>query len=124
MIIIYILCLMPVPFIMIGAGWFIKKYPPSVINNAYGYRTKRAMKSLPAWKFAQENCGRILIKTGKLMILPSAAICAVCCYAPRIAKAGILAVVPILQTAVVLLSIIPMEKQLKAKFDENGEEIK
>jgi len=109
---------------MIGTGWFLKKYPPSGINNAYGYRTKRAMKSLSAWKFAQENCARIWIKAGKIMILPSAAICGVCWFVNERAMAVLLTVVPILQIAVMLLSIIPMEKQLKAKFDENGEEIK
>ncbi len=105
-------------------GVVYKKYPPSGINKAYGYRTRRAMKSLSAWKFAQENCGRIWIKTGKLMILPSAAMCGVCCFVSESAMAGILTVVPILQTALMLLVMIPMEKQLKAKFDENGEEIK
>ncbi|MDO4944431.1 MAG: SdpI family protein [Ruminococcus sp.] len=123
MILIYILCIMPVPFIMIGAGWFLKKYPPSDINKAYGYRTKRAMKSLKAWKFAQENCARIWIKTGKLMILPSAVMCVVCCLVSEFAMTIILSIVPILQIAVMLIVIIPMEKQLKAKFDENGDEI-
>ncbi len=118
MIAVYIICLIPMPFIIIGAGWLLKKYPPTSINKSYGYRTKRSMSSIDAWNFAQENCGRIWIKTGKLILIPSVIMCILCCFVRRNTAVIILTVFPIFQIAAMLISIIPMEKQLKEKFCE------
>ncbi len=42
----------PLLFIAI-VGFYIKNNPPKKINQLYGYRTKRSMKSKEAWDFSQ-----------------------------------------------------------------------
>lgn len=45
------------------------KFPPKDINHLYGYRTKRSMKSQPAWDFAQQYSTKkmILVSIGLII---------------------------------------------------------
>ena len=53
------------------AGVITLFFPPKKINYLYGYRTKRSMKSLEHWKFAQKYATVIMIKLGIFMMLLS-----------------------------------------------------
>ena len=110
-----------IPFIMIVIGVIFNKRAPKNINHIYGYRTPRSMKNQNTWEFANMYCGRLWLKMGIFMLLISLVVVIVslqmgeniilCCTSILIA----------LQTIIVILSIFPVERALKEKFDENGE---
>ena len=58
-----------IPFIMIIVGWSFINNPPKKINLVLGYRTTMSMKNIETWKFAHNYCGKILVKSG-LILLP------------------------------------------------------
>lgn len=49
------------------------RHCPEEINSIFGYRTKRSMKSIDAWKFANDYCGRLWQKIGLILIVPTVA---------------------------------------------------
>ncbi len=109
-----------IPFLMIGFGWVMLKHPPKSINAIYGYRTSMSMKNIDTWKFAHAYCGRLWWKAGWLMLVFSMII-----QLPFLDKnenivgtvGGILCMV---QCAVLILSIFPVERALKANFNRDG----
>ena len=54
---------------MIGFGALFIKRPPTDINGAFGYRTKRFTKNKDTWLFAHNYIGRIWLISG-LILLP------------------------------------------------------
>lgn len=109
-----------IPFLMIGFGWVMLKHPPKSINAIYRYRTSMSMKNIDTWKFAHAYCGRLWWKAGWLMLVFSMII-----QLPFLDKnenivgtaGGILCMV---QCAVLILSIFPVERALKANFNRDG----
>jgi uncharacterized membrane protein len=59
------------PGIMIGAGCRMWKHCPKKINSWIGFRTKRSMQSMEAWKYAHTYCGKRWVGLGLFLILPS-----------------------------------------------------
>lgn len=59
------------PGIMIGAGFRMWKHCPKKINSWIGFRTKRSMQSMEAWKYAHTYCGKRWVGLGLFLILPS-----------------------------------------------------
>ena len=49
-------------------GYYFSKFPPKKINNIYGYRTTRSMKSQEAWDFAQVYGAKKMMVTGLIML--------------------------------------------------------
>lgn len=118
---IYIMCCdLLVPLVMVIGGWFMWKRPPKKVNGYVGYRTAMSMKNKDTWDFAQKKCGAIWCRVG-LWMLPLTLLA----HLP-FAKSGedavsILSIVVIMVQIVVLLcSIRPVEKSLRAAFDNNG----
>ena len=112
------------PLLMLGFGLISRKHPPKTINCWYGYRTARSMKSQAAWDFAHRYCGRLWTWLGAILLAVSAAV-----LAPVFLlggdTAGSMAAVILLgvQVAVLLGSIVPVERALKGQFDEQGNPI-
>ncbi len=50
--------------VFIIAGLLMAKYPPRKINPLYGYRTRRSMQSVDAWKYAQRVSSRRMVVAG------------------------------------------------------------
>ncbi len=63
-IIMYCCITLICPSVFIVLGIIMKKHPPKKINDLYGYRTVRSMKSQAAWDFAQVLSGKEVIKIG------------------------------------------------------------
>ena len=53
--------------IFVVASWIMHAFPPRKINLLYGYRTKRSMKSIENWKFAQDYSRRTMFRGGLAM---------------------------------------------------------
>jgi len=65
----------PVALILVLEGlifmltvWVTRVWPPKKINMLYGYRTKRSMKSVENWEFAQAYSRRAMFRGGMAMV--------------------------------------------------------
>ena len=114
------ICNLLIPFLMIAFGWIMLKHPPKSINGIYGYRTSMSMKNMDTWQFAHAYCGRLWWKTGWILLIFSMII-----QLPFLQKdekivgtiGGILCMI---QCFLLILSIFPVEKALKANFNRDG----
>ena len=113
-----------IPAIMLVLGyWFKLKGAPKKINRFCGYRTSRSMKNRETWEFAHRRCGAYWSWIGW-----PALTCAIV-YMPTVAGkseetvsvAG--TVILLLQILAMCSACIPVERALKANFDENGNQI-
>ena len=108
------------PLLMLGFGLISRKHPPKTINCWYGYRTARSMKSQAAWDFAHRTCGKLWSRLG-LVLLPLSALVMLPVLGADAGTVGLwCGAVALVQTAVLLGSIFPVERALKKEFDQFG----
>lgn len=117
------ICNLLIPLVMIVAGYLMYKKPPKEINDIIGYRTWRAKKNLETWKFAHNYCGKLWVKLGLILIVPT-----IIAQIPFVKSsediiACVAIVIEIIQLAVLLVSIFVAEKALRKTFDNNGNRI-
>ena len=113
-----------IPIIMVIFGKSFLKAAPKEINGIYGYRTAMSMKNQDTWEFAHKHFGKVWFYAG-LILLPLNIILLLFVMGESkdlIGTVGI--VVCLIDTAVMLLSIIPTERALKKNFDSDGNRIK
>lgn len=60
---------MLIGIIFILAARILQKNPPTDINAAYGYRTKRSMKNKKLWDAGNKYSAEVMKKNGFIMIL-------------------------------------------------------
>ena len=110
--------LIPAMMLLLGRRFLTK--PPRTINGTYGYRTRRSMKSQAAWDFAHRTCGRLWSRLG-LVMLPLSALVMLPVLGADTGTVGLwCGAVVLVQTAVLLGSIFPVERALKKEFDQFG----
>jgi uncharacterized membrane protein len=109
-------CMLLIPLTMIGAGRWMWKYPPEEINHLIGYRTSRSMKNQKTWKFAQEYCGHLWWKIGWVMLVLSVIVMLLLLGRGEQVIGWGSAILCIVQSVVLIGSIIPTELALKKKF--------
>ena len=110
--------LIPAMMLLLGRRFLTK--PPRTINGTYGYRTRRSMKSQAAWDFAHRTCGKLWSRLG-LVLLPLSALVMLPVLGADTGMVGLwCGVVVLVQTAVLLGSIFPVERALKKEFDQFG----
>ena len=110
--------LIPAMMLLLGRRFLTK--PPRTINGTYGYRTRRSMKSQAAWDFAHRTCGRLWSRLG-LVMLPLSALVMLPVLGADTGTVGLwCGTVVLVQTAVLLGSIFPVERALKKEFDQFG----
>ena len=96
------------------------KKPPQKINNEFGYRTSRPMKSRDTWEFAHKYCGKIWCICGGIMI-PATVIALLFVLGKEgdiVGTAG--GIICAVQLVFLIGSIIPTERALKKNFDYYG----
>lgn len=109
-----------IPILMIAFGGFFQKFGAGSINAVLGYRTSMSMKNQKTWDFANMYFSKLWIKIGLIMLPISIVL-----MLPVIGKGtdtigwwgGILA---LLQVAVLMISIFPVERALNKNFDKDG----
>ena len=109
-----------VPLLMILCGVIMKKYHSDEPNGTLGYRTKRSMKNKDTWKFANEYAGKLWIKSGIIVTLISALLSIEYFRISENAGLGLMCFILIIQSALMIATIYPVEKALKEKFDDEG----
>lgn len=113
-------CTLLIPIIMIIAGNSMRLGKFKTINSIVGYRTRRSMQNQQTWDYAQRECGRLWVRWGVLMLLPTAVLMLLLLgkEIPTVGTVG--GIVTVLQMIPLFLSIVIVEKKLREKFDENG----
>lgn len=113
-------CNMLIPTAMIVGGILMYKKPPKNINCAVGYRTARSMKNKDTWEFAHHFCGRLWLKLGIILSVPTVTlqIPLINCADNIIGTVTI--IIETVQLAVLICSILPVDRALKRTFDANG----
>ncbi len=53
--------------VLIGSYW--KRYPPKKINHLYGYRTKKSMKNMDTWNYANKIGAKMFINGGVILVV-------------------------------------------------------
>ncbi len=108
------------PLTMLGFGLLFVKKPPGQINAIYGYRTKMSMKNQETWNYAHKVFGRIWYRAGwallPLTVLLSLPLLGKSEDTIGLAGAGI----EFFQCIVLVLPIWQTERELKRKFDADG----
>ena len=110
-----LLLLLMVPIITLIAGYLMYRHTPKSINGLVGYRTSRSMINQETWNFANKYCAALWIKLGIVSSIVSILI-----FIVFDINEFISIVIVLIQTFLLLLSIIPVEKALKNTFDDDG----
>jgi uncharacterized membrane protein len=105
-----------IPIIMVIFGLILKFKPPSKINGFYGYRTTRSMKSQNAWDYAQRRIGALWLYIGVILYI---AIAISMLFSPA-SKEYLSLIHGGIGMIALLIGIPFVEKELKEKFDKNG----
>ena len=119
--IVIFICDLLIPLLMIIGGLCMNKKTPKKINNNVGYRTKRSMKNIETWNFANKLCGKLWWIIGAIIILP-----AVLVHIPfRYSKDEIISILSLVVVVVEMIALIApifyVESQLKKNFYNNCE---
>lgn len=117
------ICNMLVPVTMLVLGYLFKGiHFPEDVNALCGYRTSMSMKNEKTWKFANAYWGKICWRIGWGVALVTAFATILSYLAGEEIFNTTSIVLCMGQCVVLLVTIIPVERALKKKFDRNGEE--
>ncbi len=116
-----LVCNLLIPAVAIWYGRRFQANPPKEPNAWFGYRTARSMKSRDAWNFAQRKMGEVWGRWGFAM-LPLAVVCqALTLLCPDVEAMCMWSLpITVVEVALLLLSMLPVERALKENFDEHG----
>lgn len=114
------ICNLLIPATMIITGYFMYKKPPKEINGVIGYRTPMSSKNMDTWKFAHDYCGRLWLKIGIILLVPSIIVQIPFVNSDENTVGILTLIIEGVQLVFLLGSILPVERALKRTFDENG----
>lgn len=117
---IVFICALLIPAIMLIFGKMMIKRAPKDINYIFGYRTTRSMKNQDTWRFAHLHCGRLWWRLGLVILIITVAVHIPFYNSDENLIGTVSTVVMVIQTIVLLVSIIPTEIALKKTFNEDG----
>ena len=104
-----------IPVLIIIIGYFMYKYPPKKINWVVGYRTRKSMNNEENWKFANQYCGKLWIKTGLIMLAITLVFYTIFYLNVVRYTENILAILVLIQVAIIILPIFIVENKIKNK---------
>lgn len=114
-------CNLLIPAMMIIGGYWMKKRPPRQINGLVGYRTTRSMKNMETWKFAHDLCGKLWLRIGLILLIPTLVAQLSLLHSADDDLIGVVSLIIVgVQLAALILPIIPVERALKKTFDDDG----
>ncbi|NLA95326.1 MAG: SdpI family protein [Clostridiaceae bacterium] len=115
-----VLTVLIIPATMLATGLIFRKWAPKSINYLLGYRTRRSTINDDTWIFANRTMGVIWTRWGLLMLIPSLILVLVFLNQPTELLNRLSLILTVIQLVLMVLSIIPVERALKARFDEKG----
>ena len=108
------------PFTMVFGGLLMKKVAGRSMNGLLGYRSRRSMMNDDTWRFANEYCGKQWLRIGWLLLILITAVQLPFYGTDEEVIDRVCLIISAVSCSVMLLSILPTEKALKATFNENG----
>ena len=108
------------PLALLALGAWYHYAPPTEANYAVGYRTKRSMSSVAAWRYSQALAGRTFLLLGGAM---AAVVFVISLFFRAIGPMGMAVIALILVIAEAVLIILLhkwLDKQICEKFDASG----
>ena len=105
------ICNLLIPIVMLICGFFMSKYPPKEINGIIGYRT-----TMDTWKFAHDYCGKLWLKLGLLLLIPTIIIQIPFSHSSENVIGYMTLIVEGIQFVAILGSIVFVERALKFSF--------
>jgi len=106
-----------IPFIMVGLGNYFYKNPPKKNNLLFGYRTARSIQSPETWAFAHHYCGKLWVRTGRIMLIISPVAMALL-FGGEIEDVGLYGGIIVgIQAIILVTTIFFTEAALKRKFE-------
>jgi len=115
-----LVCNFIVPIMMLYFGVKFRTTKPLTTNGFYGYRTAMSMKNEETWRFAHQYCGKLWVKLGLYLLIPSVMISIIEFKFFIDNHRSIEVIYLILQTLILMTSTFPVEKALKKNFDNKG----
>ncbi len=119
--ILYLVCELPVPIIILIAGISIWKCPPGM-NENFGYRTRRSQLSEETWNTAQFLYGKYSAIASSITLAATllTRIITIIKNTGETASFVICMIITALQIALLSTVIAAIEHKLKVLYDENG----
>ena len=116
-----LVCNLLIPAVAIWYGRRFQANPPKEPNAWFGYRTARSMKNRDTWNFAQRKMGEVWGRWGFAMVPPAVICQGLTLLCPTVESMCLWSLpITVVEVALLLLSMIPVERALKENFDENG----
>ena len=114
------ICTLLISFMQILFGYLMWKKTPQKINYTYGYRTKKSMKNIDTWNYANKLSGKIMFVMGLIITIPTTIVEVI--YYGSEGKTLTIAFFAIIgiQLILMLLMIPIVEYSLNKKFDKDG----
>ncbi len=114
------ICNLLIPSAMLIAGHCMVTCPPENRNGYMGYRSGLAKKNKDTWLFAHDYCGKLWKKLGAALLILTVIVQLPFLHSND-TVIGIMTVALVgVQIAVILGSVVSVEKALKKAFDSNG----
>lgn len=107
--------------ILLG-GYFLKFHTKFNVDSYVGFRTKRAMSSNEAWRFANQNCGKLWLLAGTIGFVLTIIVIMLFVQSKlnENTEMCVQSLLLILQIIAIIFSVSYIEKQLKNKYDDNN----
>ena len=118
-----LICDLLIPAVMLIFGIRFGKNPPKKINSFFGYRTSRSMKNQQTWDCAHRYLGKLWTMLAPMLVVLSVVPMAMIYGKPRDEMSVVGMVISVVQLALLLFSLIPVEQYLKRTFDKKGRRI-
>lgn len=121
--ILYLVCELPVPIILLIVGITIWKCPPGMDEN-FGYLTRRAKLSEETWSAAQIMYGKYsaIVSAITLAVTLPARIIAIIKNTDENTSFVICMIIVAVQIVMLCAVIAAVEHKLRTNFDENGKQ--
>lgn len=112
-----------IPVVLICFGRYFMSKAPASINLVFGYRTAMSMKNKETWEHAHKFCGKIWFVSGLVLVPVTVLTALVSMGRDKDFVGGLGAAICYVQLALLVLSIVCTERELKRTFDKEGKRI-
>lgn len=114
------LILLAGPLVLVGLGAWYYYAPPSEANYSVGFRTKWSMSSVAVWRYAQKLAGRCFMLVGGALAILMLVISLFFGLFGPVGMAVVTLICMIIEAVLIVLLHVWIDKQLRKKFDHNG----
>ena len=119
-----LLCNLIIPATMIIAGLMGVLIPPATnmkeVGRFTGYRSKRSMRTVETWNFANYNAGISYLFGGFYLIFATGVLCVILSRLSREIIHAATIVIVLIQIVIFILPMLSVEKKLEKYFDSLG----